>query len=436
MKYYKYISLIAPFLVFLTASYILYYLEYYFYSLVFLVLLISILFIILLRLYKFYYYVLKLLQKENIYIENTLTSFFLNPNNELLRYKSTFDKKIKIYEKNLTEEKNKYSQLLNSIPLPLALINANRFILYANNLAKESFSSSFEGSFLHQHFRDPILKKTIDKINKTLESSSFQLKCTIKNDTFIYNVEMRPTLSDKNKILYYLVIFINQNKISKSIQERNDFLANASHELKTPLTNILGISEIISNNSNALLENKSFGKNLYLNAKRMQYLINSLLDLSKVEINKNIIEHKDHQLNTLINLIIKEYKSSHPKNYNIKIINNLKSKKIQFKTDEKELNLLFFNLLDNSFKYGASLVKIFLEKKNENVVIKFHDDGMGIPNNELQRVTERFYRVKGSEKIEGNGLGLAIVKEIMNNHKGEIKIKSEKKRGTTVSLIF
>ena len=85
---------------------------------------------------------------------------------------------------------------------------------------------------------------------------------------------------------------------------------------------------------------------------------------------------------------------------------------------------------------SSSSVKIYLEETEKNIEIIFQDNGIGIPKNEINRVTERFYRVKGNEKIEGSGLGLAIVSEIMNNHEGEIKIESEEKVGTKVFLIF
>ena len=91
---------------------------------------------------------------------------------------------------------------------------------------------------------------------------------------------------------------------------------------------------------------------------------------------------------------------------------------------------------DNAFKYSSSSVKIYLEETAKNIEIIFQDNGIGIPKNEINRVTERFYRVKGNEKIEGSGLGLAIVSEIMNNHNGEIKIESEERVGTKVLLIF
>ena len=354
----------------------------------------------------------------------------------MLRYKSAFDKKIKIFEKSLIEEKRKYSQLLNSIPLPLVLINEQSFILYSNTFAKNIFSSSFEGNYLHQYFRDPILKKTIEKINKKLNDETFNLKIELNNKMVVFNVKMQPIISEEKEVLYYLIIFIDQDSVSKSIQERNDFLANASHELKTPLTNIMGISEIISNDPNAIIENKIFRKNLLLNVKRMQSLIDSLLSLSKIEVNKNIIRYKLLDLKNITKLTINEFKDINSQKKNIRLFNNFKNKSLKLKTDEKEFKLLFFNILDNAFKYSSSLVKIFLEETTKNIEIIFQDNGIGIPQSEINRVTERFYRVKGNDKIEGSGLGLAIVLEIMNNHEGEVKIESEEKVGTKVSLIF
>ena len=343
---------------------------------------------------------------------------------------------MQLYDKKLLEEKSKYSQLLNSVPLPLVLINEQRFILFANNFAKGLFPSNFESSYLHQYFRDPILKNTIEKVKNDLADYSLNLQIDLNNKNVLFNVKIQPVISEEKEILYYLIIFIDQDSISKSIQERNDFLSSASHELKTPLTNIMGISEIISNDPKTIIENKNFSKNLLVNVKRMQNLIYSLLDLSKVEINKNIIQYKLLNLEKISNSTIDEFKNIQSKEQNIEIFNNLKNKSLKLKTDEKEFKLLFFNILDNAFKYSSSSVKIYLEETTKNIEIIFQDNGIGIPKNEINRVTERFYRVKGNEKIKGSGLGLAIVSEIMNNHEGEIKIESEEKVGTKVFLIF
>ena len=410
--------------------------NFFFESILILSLLSIILFFFIVKFYNFYCKTLDLLKEENVYINSSVLSFFLNPKDEYLRLKFAFERKIQLYDKKLLEEKSKYSQLLDSIPLPLVLINEQRFILFANNFAKDIFPSNFESTYLHQYFRDPILKNTIEKVKDDLIDYSFNIQTDLNNKNVLFNVKIQPIISEEKEILYYLIIFIDQDSISKSIQERNDFLANASHELKTPLTNIMGISEIISNDPKAIIENKNFSKNLLVNVKRMQNLIYSLLDLSKIEINKNIIQYKLLNLEELSNSTIYEFKKIHSKKKNIKIFNNLKNKSVKLKTDEKEFKLLFFNILDNAFKYSSSLVKIYLEETTKNIEIIFQDNGIGIPKNDINRVTERFYRVKGNEKIEGSGLGLAIVSEIMNNHEGEIKIESEEKVGTKVLLIF
>ena len=410
--------------------------NFFFESILILSLLSIILFFFIVKFYNFYCKTLDLLKEENVYINSSVLSFFLNPKDEYLRFKFAFERKIQLYDKKLLEEKSKYSQLLDSIPLPLVLINEQRFILFANNFAKDIFPSNFESTYLHQYFRDPILKNTIEKVKDNLIDYSFNIQTDLNNKNVLFNVKIQPIISEEKEILYYLIIFIDQDSISKSIQERNDFLANASHELKTPLTNIMGISEIISNDPKAIIENKNFSKNLLVNVKRMQNLIYSLLDLSKIEINKNIIQYKLFNLEELSNSTIYEFKKIHSKKKNIKIFNNLKNKSVKLKTDEKEFKLLFFNILDNAFKYSSSLVKIYLEETTKNIEIIFQDNGIGIPKNDINRVTERFYRVKGNEKIEGSGLGLAIVSEIMNNHEGEIKIQSEERVGTKIFLIF
>ena len=126
----RYIILSVIFSLILFSSLLLFHLNFFFEAILALSLLSIILFILIIRFYKFYHDSLDLLKKENIYINNTVISFFLNPNNEYLRYKAAFEKKIQLYDKKLLEEKSKYSQLLDSIPLPLVLINEQRFILF------------------------------------------------------------------------------------------------------------------------------------------------------------------------------------------------------------------------------------------------------------------------------------------------------------------
>ena len=185
----RYIILSVIFFLILFSSLLLFHLNFFFEAIFILSLLGVILFILILKFYKFYHDSLSLLKEENIYINNTVISFLLNPKNEYLRFKVAFEKKMQLYDKKLLEEKSKYSQLLDSIPLPLVLINEQRFILFANNFAKGLFPSNFEGSYLHQYFRDPILKNTIEKV---------------KNDLADYSLNLQIDLNDKNVLFNYI----------------------------------------------------------------------------------------------------------------------------------------------------------------------------------------------------------------------------------------
>ena len=167
----RYIILSVIFSLILFSSLLLFHLDFFFEAIFVLSSLGIILFILILKFYKFYHDSLSLLKEENIYINNNVISFLLNPKNEYLRFKVAFEKKMQLYDKKLLEEKSKYSQLLNSVPLPLVLINEQRFILFANNSAKDLFPSNFEGSYLHQYFRDPILKNTIEKVKNNLANN-------------------------------------------------------------------------------------------------------------------------------------------------------------------------------------------------------------------------------------------------------------------------
>ncbi|MBJ57257.1 MAG: hypothetical protein CMP24_03335, partial [Rickettsiales bacterium] len=171
----RYTLLSFTFFLILITSLVFFYFNFYLEGYLTLTALSCTLFFFMIKLYKFYHNSLNLLKEENIYINSTLIDFFLNPTNEYLRFKSAFEKKIHLYDKKLLEEKSKYSQLLDSIPLPLVLINELRFILFANNFAKDIFPSNFESSYLHQHFRDPILKNTIEKVKNNLDDYSLNL---------------------------------------------------------------------------------------------------------------------------------------------------------------------------------------------------------------------------------------------------------------------
>ena len=383
-----------------------------------------------LRMYFFFKHLIEYFAKDNIYIQPTLYNFFLNPKNEILRIKASLERKNQLLNSELQEAKNNYSKLIDSIPLPIIIMNERKFILFANEFAKKAFSKEIEKSFLFENFRN--FDITDDILKEEINSKEFQFNNEIEDKNITYKVLLQSLFSEESNSSTFLLIFIDQSQIAKSLREKNDFLANASHELKTPITNIIGISEIINHDPEAVKKNKNFPEHLLNNSLRLKKLIESFLDLSRVEMNKNLAVNQSINFNKFISEFIKKYVFENEKK-NIKLENNI-SKRTILIANSWELELLLNNLLDNCFKYSSSKVSVLINEDKEYINILVKDNGIGISEFDLEKIKERFYRGKGSQNIKGTGLGLSIVDEIIANHKGKLKIESEEKEGTSVNF--
>jgi two-component system phosphate regulon sensor histidine kinase PhoR len=234
-----------------------------------------------------------------------------------------------------------------------------------------------------------------------------------------------------------LLICRNINNEEKSEINRKRFISDVSHELKTPLTVIMGNSELLLN---ADIEKKQQKVLLQANLKqtqRMNALITDLISLSSIDSTKNI------QRNNKV--IVDDLKDQ--------ILNNLSSLKekkgisFQFNLDSKKNILGSFseiysaleNLVTNAFRYtdkGSISINWFVLK--EQGILSVTDTGIGISKEHLEKITDRFYRVDAdrSRNSGGTGLGLAIVKNIMDHHNGSIDIKSDMNKGSTFWLVF
>ena len=383
-----------------------------------------------LRMYFFFKHLIEYFSKDNIYIQPTLYNYFLNPKNEILRIKASLERKNQLLNSELQETKNNYSKLIDSMPLPIIIMSDKKFILFANKFANKAFTPELENSFLYEHFRNFDIPDSF--LQEEINSKQIQFNNEIENKNITYKVLLQSLFSDESNPLTFLLIFIDQNQIAKSLREKNDFLANASHELKTPITNIIGITEIINNDPEAIKTNKNFPKHLLNNSLRLKKLIESFLDLSRVEMNKDLAVNQSVNFYEFISEFIKKYVFNNEKK-NIKIENNI-SKRTTLIANSWELELLLNNLLDNCFKYSSSKVSVLINEDKEYINILVKDNGIGISDFDLEKIKERFYRGKGSQNIKGTGLGLSIVDEIIANHKGKLKIESEEKEGTSVSF--
>lgn len=225
--------------------------------------------------------------------------------------------------------------------------------------------------------------------------------------------------------------------ILKSATMRQDFTANVSHELKTPLTSISGYAELMENNLVDAEHMINFAKAIHQNADRLLTLINDIIRLSELDSVQEKPEFEKLDIYKIAESCV-QLLGVNAKNHNVQILINGSSQTVY--ANKQMMEELIYNLCDNAIRYnrpgGSVVVEIYHGKRG--VVLAVKDTGIGIPMEHQERIFERFYRVDKSRSKEtgGTGLGLAIVKHIAVVHEAALELVSEPEVGTQIQVIF
>lgn len=224
-----------------------------------------------------------------------------------------------------------------------------------------------------------------------------------------------------------------EDKIKNQIEEQKVFIDNASHELKTPVTSILGYAEYLKDNQ---VYDKDIIDSLYNDAVRMKELVVELLEISRLGRHDSLIIKENVDISKLVTEVIDAMQFKAQK-FNI-IIQHEIEEGVYVAVDSKKILQVIINLVDNAIKYSKpnTTVYVKLYRAEENCCIEITDLGIGIPESEINNIFKRFYRCKNSSGIGGNGLGLSIVEEIVEAHHGNIIVESSVDKGTTFKVIL
>jgi two-component system phosphate regulon sensor histidine kinase PhoR len=326
------------------------------------------------------------------------------------------------------------NDIVNVIDTPFIVLKHNNKIHFINTAAKITFNLSSEDNIFHT-FRTPEFHENISKIkDKKISKSQFTLKLFNVPQTKFFNVKMF-RLADNNTLLS----FIDITRLQHLENLRTDFVGNVSHELKTPLSTIINIIELLENQKKITVKEKNkFMKILSKESLKMKSIIENLLHLTKIETDFTKKITKVVNLNKIILDSISRTETRAKKN-GIKI-KYTRSKPVNILGDSDQLQQMFVNIIDNSIKYAdkKSLINIELRNFENKLILSFRDQGKGIPQRLIPRITERFYRTPEAKvkRIEGTGLGLAIVKHIAIMHKAKLRITSKINIGTTIEVSF
>lgn len=332
-------------------------------------------------------------------------------------------------------EREKLNYVLENIAQGIVAINKNKDIFFINQFALELLNSTDSDiKSLNEIIKD---KSVIKKIEDAIKLNRFS-KFDIKERNMDIEINVIPILNNKN--ISALIKFEDVTDIRKVEIEKQDFFINASHELKTPLTSILGYSELLINMSaKDKNENKKtdFIRRINAEALRMKELVLNMLTLSRMEANwQETIDEKIDLKDIILNVFESNKIKSQKRNINIEL--DIESAIII--ANKEKITEVVNNLVDNAIKYtdDGGEIKIILKNNKDKAIFTVKDNGCGIESKYLNRIFERFFRVKNEKylKAQGTGLGLTIVKNICAHYNADIYINSEENRGTEISVVF
>ena len=303
-------------------------------------------------------------------------------------------------------------------------------ILEINNL------DDTDSRIIQQHIRFSNLQNFIKKILLTKKQAT---KDMTLNASSIKSVQVTgsPLTNEKGVNIGALIVMRDITDLRKLEEVRTDFVANVSHELKTPITSIKGFIETLSSDDfEHNKETKKFLEIIRQQSNRLNTIVDDLLTLSRIERKE---EHIVFDLFPLENIIKNSIALCHhqAEKKNIKIKMNCDSNS-EIKVNSALLEQALVNLIINAIQHSNSNATISLigQMKDKKIIISVQDEGIGIEKKHHTRLFERFYRIDSSRSRNdgGTGLGLSIVKHIVNAHKGEISLESEIGKGSIFTI--
>lgn len=371
---------------------------------------------------------------------------YVDSSDEVKILADTFNAMSETISSNIQELQDKNTKLksvLSSMREGLIAIDNQKKAILINKTAMEMLDID-KRDVIGEHVENIITNQQIKEAliemvyNNIVGKKEIHLKEEKKRILKIYSDSIK--LNDNpNTIIGTLILIQDVTEMRKLEKMRTEFVANVSHELKTPLTSITGFVETLK--GGAIDNEKVRGRFLdiiEIEAERLKRLINDLLTLSNIESSELSFSKKEK---IVVNEVVQEIDSMMEeiaKNKDITYTSEVQENLPELYGSRDWFKQLILNLVDNAIKYTpeGGEVKLRSYKRDRDIFIVVKDTGIGIPKKDIPRLFERFYRVDKarSRKVGGTGLGLAIVKHITIAFKGEVAVKSQEKKGTEFTV--
>ncbi len=338
-------------------------------------------------------------------------------------------------------DRENFETILSSMVEGVIVINSNGRIEHASPnfcqllelRSKETQNKLYWEVIWNQEINDSLKEALLHKRALRKEINIIGPK-----DSF-FSMQISTVIDREDKLLSLIAVFHDITELKKLEKIRAEFVANVSHELKTPLTAIKGFVETLKNSAkDDTVAMARFLDIIDKQAQRLENLVNDLLILSSIESKEVKMNIVAEPLNRIVHTVLALHKKNiEDKGHQVTV--DIAPDLPNILADRQRIEQVFLNLLDNAIKFTPSGGKISIQARWEKpyVRVEVKDNGVGIPAEHLSRVFERFYKIDRARSREaGTGLGLAIVRQIVGAHQGKIEVESSSGAGSTFRIFL
>ena len=341
--------------------------------------------------------------------------------------------KIQKHKLRLQQKTQEFDILTQNIGDGFILLGKNNEIVSINKKAVEVFGTPNTDLIKKDVLEIDHSTNFIEAINSAYTGNSEQVQLILNNKEYVLHIS--PVIPEEKEVVGVVIIIVDNTEKAQGEKLRREFSANVSHELKTPLTSILGYAELITTGMAKTEDVSNFCTKIHSEAKNLLALIEDIMKISQLDEKEYDSSTESINMQELIETIVSRLTDSAEKKH-IHIKTELE--KVIITGFERVLDETFYNIIENAIKYNVEngKIDISLFQNNNSACIKIKDTGIGIPPESIDRVFERFYRVDKSHSgiVKGTGLGLSIVKHAVQLHNGTIDVKSEVGKWTEIFI--
>jgi len=348
----------------------------------------------------------------------------------------------------ITQDRNRLAEIFTGMVEGVIYVDEGQCIQHINQAGADMLSLSMPDCLNKRIWECVHIQEVISSVEQALSSAKVvktqfnkvHESAVLHKSGTVMNIYAAPLLNEKRQSIGAVIVLNDISELAHLELIRRDFVANASHELKTPITAIRGLTETILDDDEMQPEMRQrFTEKINAQSKRLSSLVSDLMTISRLESDESEQTFQIIDFKSLVKRSINTTKNACQEKH-LRLSITLCDEELQVEADEQALNQLVDNLLDNAVKYTPENGAITLDMKlgqaydgKASVLLSVKDTGIGISLQYQKRIFERFYRVDKarSRDLGGTGLGLSIVKNIAEQHGGSIQVHSHLGKGST-----